>query len=1030
MAPFNLSAFDRQGLNTSSERVDIVDRLVMLAEVYLGTSSREREAAGVLIARLLTRKDVNKVYIPMFLTQAMSRWHAHECTTNYRIGLLTCLCEIYKIGNRDVLLAHVDASFAAIREMDLSSELASNTLLRKLRLKFAQRLSLSLFHPNGASWRYKANTKILRGSIELNENITEDPPESVEDTIAMLIEGLQDRDTVVRYSAAKGIGRITSRLPEAFASEVTDAICDLLSTDIKTENAILKLQDYAKDSTWHGAALAIAELCRNSAMVLSALHDIMPFVFVALTFDIKKGSHSIGTSVRDAACYVLWSVLRAFQTPTILPFMSEVAKRLIVVALFDREISVRRAASAAFQEGVGRHADGAFPDGIAVLSKADFSSVGQRRASFLEVSPDVFYHSEYQTSILNHLLHISCVHWDKDVRELAGQTLGKIMLIKGHVDAGINKSGTESSEYTAVASVLSQLTVLHQHMQSVDTNARHGALYAVGEICSALRSVWEQSVSCPAGPEVLQDILTFGLVLPEQSFGAPTAPLMYQAICHYIALSTMLETALHDISKDEPCTQEASSRHDTYLNIAIGAFSLHNEQVRKLASTAIAALYKMPHVRSVIDLLIFGRTSLQSPHNPSVLKGWLTFLGEPQYSSKEILISVLQVLLGSTKRTADEMRDDPETRKIALRSIGQLLSQLDAQGLLTAHMLESQGLLQCLDNGLHDYTIDSRGDIGSQVREATVTTTCHLLRITAMQNVVPSSDQTDAMIKLCADCIAQCLGKIDNLRIQAVREIHKTISEVFGQTLGHTGTPLVGFLFKISSTVADAHRLLLEGESSLVLFRCMLRLLEIPELRATVLSEYLITGTSGSQSTMTVALSALTSFLDSQSDHMLVTVITDITALIDAADSDDRVLVPTLYSLANLLDAQIFGALTLASTKSQFDFDRLFTTIQSRTLKSANISKISAALKCYAALATMDHPVKLRAWKKIAMGLGHQYPNVRVMCAELGYQVISNLGIEEESVEVQTITDALTSNDWSTDVDKAQLEIVNAFNIP
>lgn len=50
-----------------------------------------------------------------------------------------------------------------------------------------------------------------------------------------------------RWSAAKGIGRVTNRLPKVLADEVVESVLELFVS-------------HESDSAWHGGCLALAEL--------------------------------------------------------------------------------------------------------------------------------------------------------------------------------------------------------------------------------------------------------------------------------------------------------------------------------------------------------------------------------------------------------------------------------------------------------------------------------------------------------------------------------------------------------------------------------------------------------------------------------------------------------------------------------------------------------------------------------------------------------------------------------------------------
>ena len=124
----------------------------------------------------------------------------------------------------------------------------ASTLQRKLTMKLSQRIGLQYMPPRLVKWRYQRGQRSLLDNLSRagvkaateaklaekedgeeeeqeeedddDEDSDDDVPEEMEEVIEQLLIGLRDKDTVVRWSAAKGIGRISGRLPRDFADDV------------------------------------------------------------------------------------------------------------------------------------------------------------------------------------------------------------------------------------------------------------------------------------------------------------------------------------------------------------------------------------------------------------------------------------------------------------------------------------------------------------------------------------------------------------------------------------------------------------------------------------------------------------------------------------------------------------------------------------------------------------------------------------------------------------------------------------------
>ena len=228
------------------------------------------------------------------------------------------------------------------------------------------------------------------------------------------------------------------------------------------------------DNTWHGACLALAELSRRGLLLPVRLPDAVPHVASALAYDVRRGPHSVGAHVRDAASYVCWAFARAYAPDVLAPHADALAPSLLIAACFDREVNCRRAASAAFQESVGRL--GAFPHGIDIIQVADYFSLGSRTKAYTVVADHICGYDEYRRRMLNHLCDVKLIHWERATRELAARTISII--------------GRRDPEWIREVA----LPVLLDRSLSTNLEARHGACVGAAEALLALKNAGEPCV--------------------------------------------------------------------------------------------------------------------------------------------------------------------------------------------------------------------------------------------------------------------------------------------------------------------------------------------------------------------------------------------------------------------------------------------------------------------------------------------------------------------------------------------------------
>jgi hypothetical protein len=102
----------------------------------------------------------------------------------------------------------------------------------------------------------------------------------------------------------------------------------------------------------------------------------------------------------------------------------------MIAACFDREVGCRRAASAAYQELVGRVGD--VPNGIEILTEADYFTLGLQKNAYLNVAIFVGSYTAYFKPFVEHLCYQKLRHWDLEIKRIAACSLSLMCPLNPH----------------------------------------------------------------------------------------------------------------------------------------------------------------------------------------------------------------------------------------------------------------------------------------------------------------------------------------------------------------------------------------------------------------------------------------------------------------------------------------------------------------------------------------------------------------------------------------------------------------------
>ena len=803
LAPFDLSTISSvdlaedaapeiPGLQWPQDLPGIALRVIPLGIKYLASPGKERDAAKLLLVRIAMRRDMQQLGV----LESLMRWavaslrphkDAVPAASYFYLGALSFLAGILRSSSdTSDMNKYLVTIFNAVHALTAGENETAKMIV-----------SLALAR--------KVITKVLRSVVVLLLRQTPQDMESTELTetaIGYFLECLSDNDTPVRLAASKSLSIITLRLDPEMASQVVEAVLGSLNRNVlwsRTSTAVgerpVRDLSAVDNLEWHGLMLTLSHLLFRRSPPAEQLSDIIHALLLGLSFEQRSTTGgSVGANVRDAACFGVWALARRYSTeelvavptdsvfaakahPAASSILQVLGTELVVAGCLDPAGNIRRGASAALQELIGRHPD-TVERGIGVVQTVDYHAVARRSRAIEEVAVNATKLStQYGDALIDGILGWRGVGDVTDAsRRCSGATFGALT-----AELATQTGGDSASRFsTSMDLVIDQLSRLEKRQ----VEERHGLL-----LC--LAAVFERFPELVVGSghdnqkTAAQILKTVTSILEECNKTTFRRPELIAEAASSLVVSSLpvLQAALLQVEHVSGFVRGNSllspSRVDNLLTLtsAVDAAGATHQGVDQLVSAleAVVPSWFSRNEEETIDsvslaallLVIFSKYDKRI----TILESWANLVRQKPTGRSSTHGQGYFYTLAMAQTLAQKTQGQGNSDIVCEALLGrwQVDTEIETrvailQSLTRSRLLQKEPLvfLSLLACGLSDYTTNARGDIGSLVRVQA------LKAVRSLWEVIQGKGWMEASVKALFHGVLRLSGeKLDRVRPEA-----------------------------------------------------------------------------------------------------------------------------------------------------------------------------------------------------------------------------------------------------------------------